>query len=379
VAQNILRGVSIPEVLREDVLAADLDAPFDPPVPPVREGEALVLSWVMTPPSRGSGGHTTLFRLIEHLERRGHDCRVFLYDVYGSDAAYHEAVLRDAFPQFRGPVLDMTERPDDAHALFATSWQTAYPVYRSRGAGKRFYLVQDFEPAFYAASTQSALAEATYRMGFHAVTAGRWLATKLAGDYGMAADGFDFGCDTDRYQLGVGPRDGIVFYARPDAPRRAFDLGTLALELFAAARPDVTIHLYGGALGRLPFPAVQHGHVGVDELNEIYGRCFAGLTLSLTNVSLVPFEMMAAGCIPVVNDAEHNRTVLDNDFVWYADASPHALAAALQAICSLPDFAARSASAAGSMHSVSWDDAGATVERVLYRELVRQPAPGVSA
>jgi hypothetical protein len=61
--------------------------------------------------------------------------------------------------------------------------------------------------------------------------------------------------------------------------------------------------------------------------------------------------------------------VLDNDFVHYAEMSPHALAAALVEVCSLPDFASRSAAAAASMQRASWDDAGATVERVLYREL----------
>lgn len=38
----------------------------------------------------------------------------------------------------------------------------------------------------------------------------------------------------------------------------------------------------------------------------------AGLTLSLTTVSLVPLEMLAAGFIPVVNDADHSRIVLAN-------------------------------------------------------------------
>ena len=369
VARSLERGVLVPEVLPEDVLAADLAAPYTPWVPQFGAGDRLAVNWVMTPPGHGSGGHTTLFRLIEYLERRGHECRIYLYDVYGSDAEYHERVLRSAFPHFRGPVADMTGSMDDAHAVFATSWQTAYPVFNARTAGKRFYLVQDYEPSFYPVSTSSALAEATYAMGFHAITAGRWLATKLAEEQGMAADGFDFGCDTDRYHATGRPREGIVFYARPEAPRRAYELGMLALELFAARRPDLVVHLYGGAPGRLPFAAEQHGHLDVQQLNELYSRCYAGLSLSLTNVSLVPYEMMATGCIPVVNEAEHNRAVLRSEHVRYAEASPHALATALEQVCSLPDFGLRSRAASESMSSCSWDEAGATVERVLVREL----------
>lgn len=369
VVRSFERGAQVPEVLPADVLQADLSAPYEPPVPQLRDGEGMTLNWVMTPPGPGSGGHTTLFRLIDYLERQGHDCRVYLYDVYGSDAAYHETVLRSAFPKFRGTVHDMSASMGDAHAVFATSWQTAYPVFNARSAGKRFYLVQDHEPSFYPVSTASALAERTYDMGFHAITAGRWLATKLAHEHGMAADGFDFGCDTDRYGATGARRDGIVFYARPEAPRRAFELGMFALELFAARRPDLVVHLYGGDLGRVPFAATQHGHLDVQRLNELYGRCYAGLSLSLTNVSLVPYEMMAAGCIPVVNDAEHNRVVLRSEHVAYAEASPHALAAALERVCAHPAFEARSLAAAASMTACSWDDAGATVETVLRREL----------
>lgn len=64
-------------------------------------------------------------------------------------------------------------------------------------------------------------------------------------------------------------------------------------------------------VGPTPFRCVDHGLASPTELNAIYNCCFAGLSLSLTNVSLVPLEMLAAGCIAVVNDAAHNRIVLE--------------------------------------------------------------------
>ena len=91
--------------------------------------------------------------------------------------------------------------------------------------------------------------------------------------------------------------------------------------------------------GKLPFPFKDHGLLRPSELNKIYNRCFAGLSLSMTNVSLVPHEMLSAGCIPVVNAAEHNRIVLDNSFVRYASPTPHALADALSDVQSTKDFA----------------------------------------
>jgi hypothetical protein len=356
------------EVRPADVLAADLSVlrPVQPWAPAPGPDDPLVLNWVTTPPARGSGGHTTTFRMIRYFERAGHTCRVYLYDVHGNDAEYFGPVLREFFPGLRAEVLDIDQGLADAHVTFATSWPTAYPVHNAGNRGLPCYLVQDYEPWFYAVGSQSVLADNTYRMGLRGLTAGRWLSGKLAAEYGMDTASFDFGCDTDRYHLLEGTRrDGIVFYARPETPRRAYEIGLMALELFAAQHPTVPIHVYGASIGRQAFSYVDHGVTTPEELNRIYNRCAAGLSLSMTNVSLVPHEMLAAGCIPVVNDAEHNRLVLDNPHVRYVAPEPHALAAALGELVTSGDLSERSATASSSVRSASWDDAGAAAVRAV--------------
>ena len=361
-------AVTMP-VERAEVLAADLSRPFQPVIPRVVSGQQLFVNWVVPPAGPGAGGMTTIFRIIRYLEKRGYHNRVYLYDVEKRDRHYNEWLIRDCYG-FDGFVATLDQPMLDAHAVVATYWATAYPVFNSRCAGKRFYFVQDYEPYFFPVGALSFLAENTYRMGFHAITAGRWLAQKLSAEFGMPADYFDFGCDVSRYKrLPGGKRSGIVFYARPEAPRRGFELGVMALELFAARHPEIKIHLYGNRMGKLPYRAIDHGHITADQLNEIYNHCYAGLSLSLTNVSLVPHEMLGAGCIPVVNDAAHNRIVLDNSFVHYAPLDPHALAGELGALVTMSDFQALSAAAAASVHSTSWDDAGAQVDAILRRAL----------
>src|SRR6478752_8014956 len=39
---------------------------------PARTSGPLRIAWICTPPAPGSGGHTTLFRMVEGMERRGH-------------------------------------------------------------------------------------------------------------------------------------------------------------------------------------------------------------------------------------------------------------------------------------------------------------------
>lgn len=352
---------------RPDVLAADLSRPAPVRMPKIPSAP-VIINWV-TIPAGPSGGHTTMFRIIKYLEAHGYVNRVYFHNVYRADHQYYESIVR-SFYGFHGQVASLDHGMLDAHAVVATSWQTAYPVYNSRCAGKRFYFVQDFEPFFYAVGAMSLLAENTYRMGFHGITAGQWLSEKLSTEFGMSADSFDFGCDTSCYQsLGNSKRSGIVFYARPEAARRGFELGMMAMEIFAARHPEVDLHFYGEKIGKLPFRFVDHGRITPRELNVIYNRCYGGLSLSLTNVSLVPHEMLAAGCIPVVNDAAHNRIVLKNSFVRYAPPYPEALAAELEALVTAGDFDSLSRAASASVSLTSWDDAGATVDGIIRRAL----------
>jgi O-antigen biosynthesis protein len=363
--------VTLP-VDRRDVLAADLSQSFRVTIPEIKPGEPLVINWVMIPAGPKSGGHTTIFRMIRYLETHGYRNRVYFYNIFGADHEYYESFVR-TFYGFLGQVSRLDNGMEDAHAVIATAWSTAYPVFNSRCPGKRFYFVQDYEPYFHPVGAVSLLAENTYRMGFHAITAGKWLSQKLSAEFGMAADSFEFGCDTAIYRLAPNTkRSGIVFYARPEAARRGFELGLMAMEIFASRRPDIDLHFYGDTMGKLPFRIIDHGRLQPEKLNQIYNQCYAGLSLSLTNVSLVPHEMLAAGCIPVVNDAVQNRIVLDNPFVRYAPPNPHALASELEALVVTQNFDSLSQAAAASVRSATWDDAAAKVDLILRQSLKQQ-------
>ncbi|HEY4094688.1 MAG TPA: hypothetical protein VGM33_04215, partial [Baekduia sp.] len=322
------------------------------------------------------------FRMVHALEQAGHTCVLYLVDRHGWDIEQHRETIRTWWPELAAEVRDARLGIADAHAIFATDWASAYPVLGSAARGVRFYLVQDFEPWFYPRGSEALLAEATYRFGFHGVTAGAWLSQLLTRDYGMAADHFAFGCDLGRYALDPSvERTGVCYYARFTKPRRAFELGVVALQLFAERHPEIDIHFYGDPVAKLPFKAINHGTLTPEACNELYQRCVAGLVLSATNVSLVPHEMLASGCLPLVNDAEHNRIVLDNDHVVYAPATPFELANALSDLverdAATRDAAARTAAA--SVQSCSWAESGAKVEQIVRRTVLAAAAPTPTA
>lgn len=347
---------------------------------PWTEGEPLKVAWVCGPAGEGSGGHTTMFRMVDALERSGHTCVIYIHDRHGWKIEQHRGTIRAWWPWVKAEVRDLADGIEDAHVVLATSWETVYPILGSNALGRRCYFVQDFEPSFYPSGSLALLAEATYRFGFHGVTAGRWLADLLQREYGMSADHFDFGCDLDHYRLDaardeVVERSGVCYFCCPSKPRRAHELAVVALDLFASRHPEVAIHTFGEPAGALPFPVIDHGLLAPKQLGSLYRRTIAGLVLSATNVSLVPHEMLAAGCIPVVNDAEHNRVVLDNEHVAYAPPTPFGLANALSALvgASPEDRASSARAAAESVSTTTWEESGGQVERIL-RGVARVPA-----
>lgn len=336
--------------------------------------KSLRINWLMPPPGKGSGGHMNIFRFIKYAEDAGHECRIYLYSEGadgGSVAPVYEQ-MGDSYPKLQASMewIKDSGEMQEADALFATSWATAYASYNSELKAKRFYFVQDFEPYFFPIGTLYSLAENTYKFGFYGITAGGWLAKKLHQDYGMETSSFGFGADKTIYQLtNTQKRKEIFFYVRPYTERRGFEMGILALDLFHKKHPDYTINLVGWDVSdyEIPFPYVNLKTLEISQLSELYNRCAAGLVMSLTNMSLLPLEMLACGTIPVVNDGENNRLVSDNPYIAYSPNDPVSLARTLsEAIdSSVPDYIQK---AAHSIPDDLWDKAGHDFVTALERE-----------
>jgi O-antigen biosynthesis protein len=304
---------------------------MDPPASDRLPGSTLDLAWLCTPPGAGSGGHTTLFRMVKGMEDRGHTCTLLLYDRHGSDMSKTEAVIRKNWPWMHAKVSTVPNSIAGFDGCVASSWETAH-VLASRGAAAmcRFYFIQDFEPYFYPRGSLYSLAEDSYRFGFRNIALGEMVAGAVRSNVGVAVDTVPFGCDGEVYDLqNQGPRRGVVFYAREQVDRRGFLLGKLALEEFHQRHPEQGIHVYGDQIGKWHIPHSHHGKLMPAELNELYNNCITGLALSFTNISLVAEEMLSSGMIPVVNDHPYARADLATPGVYWAPATPGGLADAL--------------------------------------------------
>lgn len=282
--------------------------------------EVKLLNWVIPEMGKGSGGHTTIFRMMSHLENMGFHSRVYLY--MSPNYRDNESVIRFVREYF--PLLDHrvemfwdVSQMTYAHATFATSWETAYFVKRFKNTSAQCYFVQDFEPYFYPNGSYYHLAENTYRFGMYGITAGDWLKEKLEKEYGMWTRSFGFSYDKSVYVPHEKKRltKKIFFYARPYTPRRDFEIGLLALDAVCKRIKGLTVVFAGEDLKNyvIPFKHENHGIVTVQELAAFYSECDMCLVVSGTNLSLLPLEIMGSNSVAICSRGENSSWLVNED------------------------------------------------------------------
>lgn len=355
---------------------------FDnPPSFSATPGAPPRINWIVPPFSAGSGGHTTISRQINHLKSRGFDCRVYIFSYDAEFIRTHKIeesieLMRESFdlevPTFFG-FKDMLE----SDAAIATSWDTAYPLFNVKNTRVKFYFVQDYEPLFFPIGSLYKFAENTYRMGYVCITAGKWLTKIMRNEYHARADYFDLAYDPTVYYVDKNINRSpakVAFYARSYTPRRGFEMANYALAMVKQKRPDVEIVLFGQK-DYPEKPTFEYTALGIlthEELNRLYNQSTVGLVVSLTNYSLIPNEMMAAGLavVDIKGDSMDSIFGNENDKIFLAEPSPYHIAKAILEL--LEDEEKRNAQtekALAYVKQLTWDKSTARVEELIMKEL----------
>ncbi|HEX7317920.1 MAG TPA: glycosyltransferase [Pyrinomonadaceae bacterium] len=341
------------------------------------------VNWVIPDFYGSSGGHRTIFRLTRGLEAAGCVVRFHIFGPthYVSDSEATETLRAHYFPLAATVHLGVEGMPP-AEVCIASAWETAYAVRDFAACLRRLYFVQDWEPSFFPASTEQALAENTYRFGFDCLCAGRWLADSVRA-CGARAASFDLAYDPAVYSPAPERhnRDRVVFYARHQTRRRGTELGLLALALLKRARPETEVVLFGAERPpyRLPFDYTHAGLLGEGELAGLYRGAAAGLSISLTNYSLVPQEMLACGLPVVEMDLPSVRAAYPraSPALRLAAPDPEAIAEALSHLLALPDAEMHRARRAAPelVSHLSWADAERTLVELVKPRMPQGAAP----
>jgi O-antigen biosynthesis protein len=347
-----------------------------------RASGAMTVAWIVPPWKLGSGGHTTIFRLVEQLERRGHACAIFVFDPLGREKRAAGELRREIVEDFiavQAPVFRGLEDFTGADVAVATNWWTAFPLRDLPGCREKAYLVQDDEPRFEALSAPFLWAEETYRMGYRCIAYTPWMAEILERDYGLEAKYFECGTDLATYTY-AGPEQrepGLVaVYARRETERRAVELAIAGLTTLMEQRPGARIVLYGSHQPQTaPVPMEDLGVQPPARLGELYRRASAGVVFSLTTHSLVAQEMMASGLPLVELDGANVTSELgeSGEHAVLVPPRPDAIAEALRQILDDPMGSGEMARRARTwVESRTWENAGDQVEGAL-RDFLSRP------
>lgn len=302
----------------------------------------LDIAFVVPNPIKGGGGHRNIFRAVRYLSDFGHKITVYIFHP-SCDADCMKKQVSEWFYPMKCVTFVCNENELGYHdAGIATSWETVY-VFRNQEDHFRniFYFVQDFEPYFSALSSGYYLAENTYKLGYAHICSGPWIDKILRERYQAESRYFQFPLDTTIYNTRHKrnkKNSNIVFFAKPEMPRRCFELGVEALRIFKENNPETEIIMFGSTVlskDLVPFEATILNYVStLRELAEIYTNADLGIVFSPTNPSLVPYEMMSCGC-PVI-DLDVDLAIVkygnDRNNVFLLEPFPEKFASALEEI-----------------------------------------------
>jgi hypothetical protein len=232
----------------------------------------------------------------------------------------------------------------------ATHYKTAHAVQVACEVGtisseRVVYLIQDYEPGFVAWSTESVLAEATYRAGFLPVVNSMPLWEYLTGEAGLDIPRdvvFAPAFEEDRLREAAAarrrtPTARVLYYGRRSKHRNLFELGVSAIKAAALELGDDVGRTEFVSLGEphddIPLPGgavlTSRGRLAWAEYFAFLPTVDVALSLQQSpHPSHPPFDAAISGGLAVTNDFAGTRGQL-HPRITAAPADTASLAAAL--------------------------------------------------
>ena len=350
--------------------------------------QSLKIHFVIPDFSKGGGGHMTIFRMIRHLEEKGHHVWVW---VINPERSNHSADLREDVVKYFQPIrakvlpLDSSFHYASGDCIIATGWQTVDFVRKSEGFQAHYYFIQDYEPYFYARGTSSVLAEHTYQYDLACICASPWLEKLMTEKFQRWSRFLWLAYDHNIYKTSQKKIQSkyqelnadrytvhIAVYARCHTERRCVELALESLEQLSKLNSDFVVHFFGDEdLDINPsYKAVNYGILDHEQLAELYQFCTIGLSFSATNYSLLPQEMMAAG-LPVFDlNVESTRAIYPENVIQLMAPCAQSIAKTLNHYSRDPQLLQQQALAAYEwVVQFSWERAGDDFEKALIERL----------
>ncbi|MCR5348592.1 MAG: glycosyltransferase family 4 protein [Bacilli bacterium] len=288
------------------------EATFDP-VNDERPHQVKSILFVIPTMLPNMGGLTSLLRVASACAKKG--ISVFYMDYYGADKQQQIDAAEYNLPGHGGIFLT-SEEANNRHfdVVCASDWASVY--YAKKIPGYHIWFVQDYEPYFFNYSDNYFLAKKAFDLGFHLISLGKWNLDQIEEKQRKKCkmDWIEFPFEPSEYPFK--PRDfkqyqgkkevSLAIYTKREAKRTPSLLQSMVFHAQQElAKKGITLIPYFFGLNQKEKVKVgtNLGRLSKQDLADLYHRCDFGLVFSLTNISLVPYEMLGCG-LPVIEFAD---------------------------------------------------------------------------
>lgn len=293
------------------------------------------------------GGITTMLHLGTLLSKKGYD--VYYQSCVPQKVEDMQTNAEFNFPGYQGTCLaEASFSQHHSDIWIATLWETAYLI--KNLPGYKMYFVQDYEPYFYPYGDRSQLAKRSYQLGLHMVSLGSWCAEMVRQQCELDSplDQINFPVDVNHYQYHhrnfqeyPGKKElNLAVYTKFNSPRRAPINIQLLLynteKLLAQKNIKLNISYFGTIKTEKFINGKNLGKLNKEQLRELYYNADFGIAPSMTNFSLVPFEMMSCG-LPFLDFEEGTgKDFIPDDCCYYTKFNEYDLSHLFEEICNEP-------------------------------------------
>jgi glycosyltransferase involved in cell wall biosynthesis len=320
------------------------------------------------------GGIYTIFRFINYFSEQGVHNRIIIYDKPNVVMDDMKSQISTIFPSLSGseviifnPSISKIADLPKSDIAICTFWASAYFLLKYNQTNSKYYFIQDYEPLFYEGGSTYALAESTYRFGFKGIVNTPGLLRAINQRHGLNGISFTPAVDPKRYYPPVDPKNKkrvkIFFYARPNNPRNAFNLGILIIKDLLLKYGDKIEIITAGSEWKeskydLKGLITNLGLIkDIDQVADLYRTCDIGFVYMLSkHPSYQPFEFMATGVATVTNNNEDNLWFLkDGTNCLIAEPSPKAMSEKIGWLIDDKDLRSRIQAGGYKTVSTDWD------------------------
>lgn len=254
-----------------------------------------------------SGGHTSILRLGTELFYLGYEVNYITYREQSVEEMKKNALIN--LKSYKGEMYDKSYLNSiETDIVVATYWESVY--YAKNMKGYKTYFIQDYEPYFYTFGEKFLLCKQTYDLGFHMISLGKWNKEMIKNECNKQCDVIDFPYEKSEYtyhprnyeEYKVKNKFKIAVYVKNEEKRAPFIIQIIlenVKKIFKEKGITFEIFYFGEDKEIKMNQGTNLGKLSKDDLLKLYRECDFGMVASLTNISLVPYEMIATG-LPVI-------------------------------------------------------------------------------